>query len=373
MIKGLFYFSVLLLLGACHRSVTIPQNLHSVKVEVDNVSDGICLSDFFRTSLVKLPHVDTVLVGEIARVHNSGNNIYLSDVSSVFKFSQDGQLIGKISKQGEAPDEYLNVSDFQIDNNGYVWVLCRSARALYLYSWDGCLKKHFSVDLWVENFRLMGDKLYLYTGNEISNDNACQLHVLDTHSGNLLRDFKPVDEHQSSYLFVKGANIFQGSSCDTLCYFSQLFNDTVYRVTPNTFSPAYVFDWGGKNIPSSFYEKRYDNVMDFFQQLHSDNTYAYGINSFAVTDDGTFNVTYFYKGKCYCAVVPALGVDKPLVFNNFTVSCLPKDYKVDLSETSVFSQDDGSLVIPLDMVSLSEKMEDVSEDANPMLLVVSPK
>lgn len=297
----------------------------------------------------------------------------MSDVSSVFKFSEEGRLVGKINRQGEAPDEYLNVSDFQIDDNGDVWILCRSNHSLYLYSWDNRLKKRYSVDLWIENIRLMKDKLFLYTGNEISGDNACQLHVFDLSSGKVIRNFKSVDKHQSSYLFVKGANIFQGSPCDTLCYFSQLFNDTVYSLTSSTFSPMITFDWDGKNIPSSFYEKNYDNIMDFFQHLHSSNAYAYGINSFAVAKDGTLSVTYFYQGKCYCAVFFASDEKNPMVFSSFTASCLPEGYRVDLSETSVYSQDDGSWVIPLDMVSLSEHMEGISADSNPILLMVKPR
>ena len=70
--RNVLLLFALLLLGACYRSTDVPQNLRSVEVKVNNASDEVCLSDYFSASLVKLPHVDSVLVGEITRIHNKG-------------------------------------------------------------------------------------------------------------------------------------------------------------------------------------------------------------------------------------------------------------------------------------------------------------
>lgn len=368
--KSVSLFLVLFLSFACKRPAENNGIVQKIEINPEEISDDICLSTIAKTSLVPLSTSDTVLVGEINHVHNTQTAIYVSDISSVFKFSTDGIFINRINRQGEGPEEYLNVSDFQIDENNDVWILCRNTHTLYLYSWDNILKKKLSVSLWVENIHLSGDKMYLYTGNEKSETDNNQLHILDIPSGTIVGNFKPVDDYQSKYLFVKAANLFSKGEKDTIAHFHQLFNDTVYQVTSSAVRPEYVFNWGGKNIPKTFYEKDYENIMDFFQHLHAAGSYAYGLNSF-LESETSFWVTYFYQGECYCAAVPKKGSGSE-VFNRFSVTGLPDDYKVNLSEVSIFSQDNGSFVIPLNAEDIAEPSEQVVEDSNSVLLVVKP-
>lgn len=364
----LLYF-VISLLYACKGVESGNVAVRKLQIDPELIESHVRLSDMAETSLIPLPASDTVLVGEINHIYTVGEYIYVSDMSTVFKFSSDGKFVSSIHRRGEAPDEYLNISDFQVTSDDDVWILCRNTHMLYLYSWDNKLKRKLPVDLWVENIRLSGDNsMWLYTGNEKSDDQYTQLHSLDLQSGNVTAHFKPINEHQAQYLFVKGANMFSKGEGDMDCHFFQLFNDTVYRLTPRAITPEYVLEWNGKNIPASFYEKNYENIMDFFQHLHSNGSYAYGIQSFTESESA-FGITYYYQGQCYCSIVPKDGASPPVTFSKIFVAGLSGEHEVELSEASVFSQDNGSLVISMDLPDVAGQSEQ-ADDPNPVLLVV---
>lgn len=368
-IKGiLLLYAISILLYACKESENRNDVTQKLQIDPEVVDSHICLSDVAETTVVPLLTSDTVLIGEINHVYISDSQIYVSDVSTVFQFSSKGEFISRICRRGDAPDEYLNISDFQVTPEGDVWILCRNTRTLYLYSWDNRLKRKLPVDLWVENICLSGKYMWLYTGNEKSDDKYTQLHFLDLSTEKVINHFKAVNEHQAQYLFVKNSNLFSRGENDTICRFFQLFNDTVYRITPRTAIPEYVCDWNGKNIPTSFYERNYENIMDFFQHLRS-NDYAYGIHSF-VESETTFGITYYYQGKCYCSIIPKDGVNSSTTFHQFRVLGPIGEYDINLSEVSVFSQNNGELVIAMDLPDSANLSKQTVDDSNPALLIV---
>lgn len=365
----LLLYVLLLCLSACQGTTTKNHALQQWHIDPEAANQQVHLSDVASTSLVSLSTPDSILVGEINHIYTTEKYIYVSDRSTLFRFSSEGTLVSHICRRGEGPDEYLNITDFQVTPEGDVWILCRNARTLYLYSWDNQLKRKLPVDGWVENIRLSGNYLWLYTGNEKSDDNHMQLHALDLQSEKVVSHMKAIHEHQAQYLFVKGTNAFCRGEHDTICHFYQLFNDTVYRLTPHTATPEYVCDWNGKNIPASFYEKNYENILDFFQQLRANKAYAYGIHSFTESAT-TFGITFYYQGKCYCSMVPKDPTKTPTTFHQFRITGPAGAYDMDLSEASVFSQDNGSWVISADLPADAPSSEQIAEDANPVLLIV---
>ena len=50
----------------------------------------------------------------------------------------------------------------------------------------------------------------------------------------------------------------------------------------------------GKNIPEAFYERDYQNIMEFFTELHKQDRYAYGIDVFLETEKALW-IGYFYR------------------------------------------------------------------------------
>lgn len=266
---------LILTLAGCHPGKEKTQEkCQTLQIETETAAGSIRLSEVANGSLVVLPTSDSLLLSEINQIHLRTDFLYVADPSAVYKFSLSGECLGAIHRQGTGPEEYANVSDFQTDGE-HVWVLSRNTQCINSYSWDNNCTSRINLDLWMENICLTdSNTLYIYTGNDMSKDNRFQLHALSLSDSSSKHHFLPVDKAKAQYLFVKSKNIFQQNGSHT--YFTQLFNDTVYNLNAAACTPAFVLDFSGKNIPSSFYNQPFGTLL-------IDQLYDYPVNLTDVT------------------------------------------------------------------------------------------
>lgn len=379
--KLLFAISVMAFCG-CQSSKDDSQKVcTTIHVETETMAERVKLSEIASGSLIVLPTSDSLLLNEINRIYMKDNFVYLADPSSLYKFSESGESLGHISCQGNGPEEYNNISDFQIDGD-QAWIMSRNNKKIGRYSWNNRQTACIDKNLWMENIYLSGDTMYVYTGNDMGNDNSFQIHSFAIASYENMNGLHMIDKNKAEYLFIKSKNIFHQS--EEGCYFNQLFNDTVYCLTSKECKPEFVMDFEGKNIPSSFFAKKYENIMDFFQNLHKENRFAYGIDCFMNTDKGYW-VGYFYQGQYRLSFISKSADRRQLCFGTILVDQL-HNYPVNLSDMTVYVQDGNRIVIPLlpseimefARTNLSEdEQKDVADkihykdDQNPVLLVIN--
>ena len=380
-LKSLIVVVFTFLLSSCTHEKTAGTTVPSVKVEVSASSSPVALSEISDFSIIPLPTSDSLLVDEIRNIHSDSEYVYVSDGSSIYKFAYDGSLAGQVSKRGSGPDEYLGIDDFQINKDGNVLILSRNLKSLLLYSWENKLLKKMDIGLWAMNICLLGNKVLLFTGNE-ETPSKNQLHQFDMSTGQIERSFKPINETKAGYLHIMGKNIFRMLS-DEVCVFSEMFNDSIYKITADSYGVERIFDWDGHNVPASFYEKNYANVMEFFRDFHQVGTYAYGINVY-LENPSSYWVSYYYQQNCFLSIVPKNG-DRVLISDKLILDTSFGEYPIELIEAAMFVQDSGDIIIPLDVMSVKEHLsssskdlvgrdwQEVPEDSNPYLLVISPK
>ena len=90
-------------------------------------------------------------------------------------------------------------------------------------------------------------------------------------------------------------------------------------------------------------------------------------------------VSYYYQKKCYCAISPKNGSDQ-YVFSGFYLD-KHENFPVDLENVSLFTQDDGTLIAPIEVAEMKdfllssgnvcEDVNNLSDDSNPALLFIS--
>lgn len=346
--KRTFLFSLLslTLLSACQeqQGKSDSETIQTLEVDIQAEESKKPLSDFAENTLVVLPTSDSLLIGEIYRIRSQGDYVYQSDGANLYKFHLNGSYQGKISRQGQGPEEYINIGDFHIDNQGDAWLSCRNNNSIYQYSWDNEFKQRIKVDLWMEHIFWHNKGLYIYSGNETGFDNAYQLHYLNLDNKQIEHHFKPIDKYMSQYLFVFMTNVFQKAK-DNAAYFTQMFNDTIYSLSPDTYKPKYVVNLGNHNIPKSFYEHNYRDIMDFFTRLHDENRLAYGINAFVETNTN-YCIGYIYQEKVHLSILPKDSQKEQARFNTLYVDKL-FNHPIDLSEATLFVGDNGRIIIPL--------------------------
>ena len=166
--KLLFAISVIAFYG-CHLGKEDSQNVcTTLHVETETTAEKVKLSEFASGSLIVLPTSDSLLLNEINRIYIKDNFVYLADPSSLYRFSESGECLGCISRQGNGPEEYNNISDFQIDGE-QVWIMSRNNKKIGRYSWNNKQTACIDRNLWMENIYLSEDTMYVYTGNDMGN------------------------------------------------------------------------------------------------------------------------------------------------------------------------------------------------------------
>jgi len=375
---SIFILSFLFLCGC--------QNRHesSTKEEIisihHKIKDKALISEFAQSiKYIPLTTSDEVLIDEIIRIINSDKNIYVADKSTLYKFSDKGLFVSKIAKKGSGAGEYNSISDFQIDKEGKAWILSRTNKALYQFSWEGELIKTIDLDCQVSNIFLIDNNIMaLYLGNETENNN-CRLWVINLEINEVIGTYLDIDKNKSKYLHVKSNNHFSSTAKHT--YFYELFNDTIYSITTNGVIAKNYFEIEGKNIPKSFYEKPYSDIMDFFQNLFK-HSYAYGAAGF-LENDNKYLYSYLYEKKYYMNIYEK-NSSSSYSFTTIYDDMELYDYPINLSDIDIFINKNDAMfsVSPSDIINYAnehldkEKRSDVmrkinytSEDQNPVIII----
>lgn len=350
-----------------HRLASVPS------IEIDITSNAkLKLSEYFENfRMLKLP-TDT-LMGEIKNVKYENNKIYISDGLTLFVFSEEGNLVSCFEKRGEAPDEYSEISDFMI-NGENITILDRNQQKIITYNHSGNNISMFHLEYYAQAISpIVNHTFFLYNGFDPSH----KLHRIKNWKED--STFLEVDKNQSEYLFIFAHHNFYQDH-DSI-YFFQPVNDTIYKsVNGGSMEPFFYVDFKGKNIPASFFnEKKYENIKDFFDNLHK-RSYAYGIYSFIRNERfmmfGSFyqknkKLTLFdYKSKSSNTFDT---IQDDVYFNGLTIP---------VSQFIYHANKSGSIVVPLEAYSVvewrnshapSEPFESIinvtHEDDNPLLLI----
>lgn len=116
---------------------------------------------------IPLQTSDDFLIGEIGKLVVWNDLYYIWDnlSESILCFGQDGNFRYRISKQGEAPDEYFSISDFELNReNGNIIIYSAMGQAFYEYTAEAKLIKKTKVPFILSSFAAKGDWKYCYLG-----------------------------------------------------------------------------------------------------------------------------------------------------------------------------------------------------------------
>lgn len=350
------------------------QRLASIPaIEVDIASDAeLKLSEYFENfRMLKLP-TDT-LMGEIRNVKCENNKIYISDGLTLFVFSEEGKLVSCFEKRGEAPDEYSGISDFVINGEDII-ILDRNQQKTITYDHSGNNISTFHLEYYAQAISpIVNNTFFLYNGFDAGH----KLHRIRNWKEDSA--FLEVDKNQTGYLFIFAHHNFYQDH-DSI-YFFQPINDTIYKsVDGGSMNPLLYIDFKGKNIPASFFsDKKYENVKDFFDNLHK-KSYAYGIYSF-IRDERFTMFGSFYQQKKKLTLFDHKNKSSN-TFGTIKDDVCFKGLTIPISQFIYHANKSGSIVVPLEAYSVvewrnthtpSKPFESIinttREDDNPLLLI----
>lgn len=147
-------------------------------------------------TLIPLETTDDCLLGDLEKIYESDGRLYILDMNrtTVFVFDISGKFLYKIERRGQGPEEYLEVSDFDV-MDGVIYVLSRVNKRILAYDENGECVKIIPLKAWYDNLAVEEERVILYAnrGNELMYDVA-----VINHEGEVLGQYLPYQK-QSSY------------------------------------------------------------------------------------------------------------------------------------------------------------------------------
>jgi hypothetical protein len=212
-------------------------------------------------------------------------------------FDLSGSFCYRICRVGKGPGEYINLDGMYIDHERNLLILDGGNKCLYYECADG---KYIREERYAV---LNGYKTYLGEGAFVSyvfyKTQKTNDKLVFERNGDIVSSALPIEKNMKS-TDINTERFFYAS--DHHHFFVEPYQDTVYRLTPKSATVECIVDFGGKNLPLSYWEnKPEENRLSTLYEssfCHSiENFYS---NSFFTTfrysyqDDLYF---YFKQGK----------------------------------------------------------------------------
>ena len=190
--KKLMCFAMLVLfLSACGQVKDEGVEYLSRVSEVNGFEDNKLSSMLESFDVVPLETDDDCLIGRVTSIKKRGGRYFvMSDRKNLHVFDGDGRFLFKVSNEGQGPGEYVQLCDYEADDQS-IYLL--DYKKMHIFDWDGKFVKTIPLNAGVRTIRSVkgGFLAYLF---EAVDGNA--LAYIDK-EGNVLQTALKDDENVS--------------------------------------------------------------------------------------------------------------------------------------------------------------------------------
>ncbi|MDR1407153.1 MAG: 6-bladed beta-propeller [Tannerella sp.] len=380
--------ALLLLIASCSVRQTADETAAELSISSKVYTGSINSSAVFSSvRCVPLETNQDLLIDNAVKIVHRDSFIYVADRFALYRFDEEGNSCGTVRRYGPGPEEYRGIADFEINADQTVWILSRTDRALYRYTWDGILEKTVRMDCWATKLYFVNpEKVCIYIGNEMDENNRHRLRTVDLRTNGTVASHLEIDPGKARYLHVHSHGHFSRIyGREHEMYFFDMFDDVIHQWSNDDLKPAFKMNINRKNIPPSFYDNDYGDVSVFFQALFKGD-HAYGTDLFV--EYGTdYLYSYFYGGERRFALISKETREATHDFKTIAEDVVLSGYPVNLTEHACFIQQNNELILPLvppDIAeyaknhpdeetrnSILQRIRYTDEDQNPVLLIVN--
>lgn len=223
--------------------------------------DEVSIQDMFRCiEIIPLETDTNCLIQRIDKVEFYQQKFYIFDytLQSLFVFNEKGTFLFKIANKGNGPEEYLNISDFNVNRyTAEIEILAPINNSIYRYDLTGKYRGKLNLLHRTEGaynaFSILNqDTIAFWTYDKEKHikyySRSKQKHVLEMYQ-------EYWDDNFCTYEFV-GNDLF----CRAL-------TNTVYRLGMDGLIPAYEWNFGSDNNEVTNFVKTNDPQKDFERDL----------------------------------------------------------------------------------------------------------
>lgn len=311
MIKTYSLFLLLATSMACtKRSKNLPVSQPLITFDMTSLDQHRVTAPVIKNrKFIPLESHEDVIIGKIRKVLIQDQRIYVFDKvisKALFVFDIEGNFLFRVSKRGKGPGEYLYLSDFDLDEQGNIYLMNGNGLGFEIMKFDHSgkfISKRQNSLFWATAFAHPNkENLACFTRNSKKHEfRGAELayQVLYTDTEDITGQYIPDSKFVDSDLAVKMPLYFYKSSPDNYLYAS-IFDYDIYQVGPKGLSKKYAFDFDSKALPEDVDAKREivksiqgsDKYVWLFKYIYEDDDFL----TFKFTIDGS-HVKFYYSKK----------------------------------------------------------------------------
>lgn len=245
--------------------LSFKENVQKISIDSNGVKNMTLSSieeSFQDTSYFKNPQtviletLDKSLLTGIKRIFMDDNKLFIYDnkEENIFIFDTSGKYLSKIDCKGEGPREYIEISDFTIDNSKkQIILLCAIPEKRMYFTYDGkFVKEEKHTDFYSQ---LTTDGNFIYFEERIIETKDYQLHILDTKTGKKQNGLKPINI--KNYFYTKGNSLSRGK--DIL--FVRRYDNSIYELKNGEIIEKFHVDFKKHSFPDRLKEEEKTEVV----------------------------------------------------------------------------------------------------------------
>lgn len=276
-----------------------PKYKIDLSINEDWMLEKLIDSSFYIT----LETTDSNLLGRISKI-SIDSIIGISDglSHSLHLYSMQGNFLNCIDKIGNAPGEYVQLSDFALSvKDQRVDILDAMQKKIINYSWTGEVKGEVKLpfDVGVTIFSIL-DSTYIFDQQVRRNSKEWKYSIVTlSNNGKLIKKMFPYSSY-ADIIFSARNTLMKVN--DTLVYLPT-YNDTLFSIIGDSILPRFKLEFGDKWIKDEYVYDKSKNPMSFINGL-KDTDFIYFLN--VLETKSHIWVSYVYKGESYNTLINKL-------------------------------------------------------------------
>ncbi|MCF0258177.1 6-bladed beta-propeller [Bacteroides heparinolyticus] len=191
------------------------------------------------------------LLGRIDKAKIFGERIYIADtrMRSLVVYDRFGSYISTVGVRGQGPGEYVNLSDFDINKSGNIYVLdARLKKILHyneLYKYVDEHKLPFDADVFAV---LDNDSLLFGLSSWNAGEGSGDKIALADKKGQVGKTYLPYDDFTDPSFWISG---YQFAGADNGFAYNQTIDNNIYLLSSSGDLKEIIrIDFGKENVPN---------------------------------------------------------------------------------------------------------------------------
>lgn len=197
----------------------------------------------------------------------NGERIYVNDFSNrkLYSYSFSGRPEFVLNKRGRANGEYLQISDFDLDSVGNIWILDGQSDKIIQYSNNGDFLFTSELPFEADYIKCLDNDRLMFSLAEWDKSSYSDYHIIITdkyfkHNVSLINK---TDDRDPNFQYIPCCGLH---NVNNFVYFHKPISDYVYSIDIRDLTHCqYYFDFGNRKVPEPA-RVNTEDYIDSFEQ-----------------------------------------------------------------------------------------------------------